>query len=79
MQNRPAQELLASTGLQWTYAGTKRVWADPPPANQWSTGDDEYVVEQSPAPSTAIPRGSVVRLRTSCSIDPLPPGAVCID
>ena len=79
MENRPAQELLARKGFRWTYSGADRVWADPPPPNQWSTGDDHYVVDQSPAPGMSIERGGVVRLHTSCSMDPLPPGAVCID
>jgi beta-lactam-binding protein with PASTA domain len=79
MQLRPVQELLAERGLRWTFVGTERVWSKPPPANQWSTGDDDFVVEQSPRAGATIEGGGVVRLRTSCTMAKLPPGVVCID
>jgi len=79
MQYRQVQELLARRGLRWGFKGTKYVWSKPPPANQWSTADDDYVTEQSPKAGTEVAPGSVVSIRTSCTLEALPPGTACID
>ena len=76
---RPTQMLLAELGLRWRFVGTERVWSKPPPENMWSTADDDLVREQSPTAGTKVAPNSVIELRTSCTMKPLPPDMVCID
>jgi beta-lactam-binding protein with PASTA domain len=78
-QYRPVQELLAGRDLRWRFVGAERIWSKPPPSNMWSTGDDDFVTEQSPKAGTKVPPRSVIELRTSCTMGKLPPGSVCID
>lgn len=79
MQNRPAQHLLAKAGLRWSYDEGEHAFGEPPPPNRASTADDDYILKQSPEPGEWVEPGSVVNLVTSCSLEPLPEGAVCID
>jgi beta-lactam-binding protein with PASTA domain len=79
MESRPASELLAQRGLRWKYLGGRQVHAAPPPDNVWSTADDDFIVEQEPDAGEPAQRGTVIVLEVSCSMEPLPPGSVCID
>jgi len=78
-QYRPVQELLAGRDLRWRFLGTDKIWSKPPPPNMWSTGDNDFVTEQSPTPGAKVPAGTVIELRTSCTMGKLPPGSLCID
>jgi hypothetical protein len=77
--NRPAQETLSKLRLRWRYGRSGIVYASPPPKNVWSTADDDYVIEQSVTPGARVHLRTVIALQTSCSLEPLPPGAICID
>lgn len=77
--NRTAQQLLADRGLVWRYRGSARVWRKPPDVGVVSTSDDDLVIYQWPVAGTRVLPGEAVELETSCTLEPLPPGRVCID
>jgi PASTA domain-containing protein len=80
MTFRPMQELLPNIGLRWAFMDRPYlVHSKPPPANQGVSSDGDLVVEQSPRAGTEVETGTVVRVRISCSMEPLPPNSVCID
>ena len=79
LQYRPATELLESRRLAWRYAGTDEVHRRGLPDNVHSTADDNFIVVQEPDPGEPVEPGAVIVIETSCSMDPLPEGAICID
>ena len=79
MRYRPTQEVLAKLGLRWGAMGTPYIQSKPLPDNVRSTGDDDFITDQTPSAGTKVEPGAVVRLRMSCTTGKLPPGEVCID
>ena len=79
MRYRPATELLVDLRLGWRYAGTDEIHRTRLPENVRSTADDDFIVEQEPGPGEPVEPGTVIVIETSCSMEPLPEGTVCID
>ena len=78
-QRRGVEDLLAARRLRWSDMSTGVVESEPPPPRLRSTADDDFIIEQAPEAGTRVPPRSVVRIRTSCSLEPLPDNAICID